>query len=115
MFCKYVLLQQIIFDLNQRHYIKVQKGDIFMKQKMRLGLVSGWLAINTKKNGANYEKLLKTVFSCFQGQKKIEFPTKKLQIYPWLKIAVAALLYVLKKKERDIVYEYSNSTLQTAS
>ena len=49
MFCKYVLLQQVIFDLNQQHYIKVPKGDIFMEQKMRLGLVLGWLAIHTKK------------------------------------------------------------------
>jgi hypothetical protein len=28
---------------------------------------------NTEKNGANYEQLLKAVFSCFHGQKSIDF------------------------------------------
>ena len=42
-----------------------------MEQKMRFGLVLGWLAI-LKRNLADYEKLWRLVFSCFQGQKNIE-------------------------------------------
>jgi hypothetical protein len=36
---------------------------------MRFGLVLGQLAILQKTWGANYEQLLRVVFSCFQGQK----------------------------------------------
>ena len=32
-------------SLNQSHYIGVAQGDILMEQKMRFGLVLGWLAI----------------------------------------------------------------------
>jgi hypothetical protein len=42
-----------------------------MEQKMRFGLVLGRLAILKKKLRANYEQLLRVVFSCFQGQKII--------------------------------------------
>ena len=42
-----------------------------MEQKMRFGLVLGQLAIQ-KKMGADYEQLLKVVFSCFQEEKKIQ-------------------------------------------
>ena len=55
---------------NQSHYIEVTQGAIFMEQKMRFGLVLGRLAILAKKIRANYEELLRVVFSCFQGQKK---------------------------------------------
>ena len=40
-----------------------------MEQKMRFGLVLGWLAILKKNVWADYEQLLRLVFSCFQGQK----------------------------------------------
>ena len=40
-----------------------------MEQKMRFGLVLGQLAILKKQLGADYELLLRVVFSCFQGQK----------------------------------------------
>ena len=42
-----------------------------MEQKMRFGLVLGQLAILKKKLGADYEQLLRVVFSCFQEQKKM--------------------------------------------
>ena len=43
-----------------------------MEQKLRFGLDLGRLAL-LKKNWANYgEQLLRSVFSCFQGQ-KIEY------------------------------------------
>ena len=54
----------------QSHYKEVAQGDIFIEQKMRFGLVLGQLAI-LKKNWANYEQLLRPVFSCFHGQKKM--------------------------------------------
>jgi hypothetical protein len=53
----------------QSHGIEVAQGDIFMEQKMRFGLVLGQLAILKKKLGADYEQLLRVVFSCFQGEK----------------------------------------------
>jgi hypothetical protein len=40
-----------------------------MEQKLRFGLVLGWLAI-LKNNLADYEELLRAIFSCFHGQKK---------------------------------------------
>ena len=40
-----------------------------MEQKMRNWLVLEQLAILKKKLGADYEQLLRAVFSCFQGQK----------------------------------------------
>ena len=39
-----------------------------MEQNMRFGLILGWLAI-LKKIGANYQQLLRPVFSCFREQK----------------------------------------------
>ena len=57
----------------QSHYIEVVQGDIFMEQKMTFGLVLGRLAILKKKLGANYEQLLRVFFSCFQGQKIVNF------------------------------------------
>jgi hypothetical protein len=40
-----------------------------MEKKLRFGLVF-WLVDNPeKKNWADYEQLLRAVFSCFQGQK----------------------------------------------
>jgi hypothetical protein len=50
------------------HCIEVAQGDIFVEQKMRFGLVLGWLAI-LKKMGADYEQLLRMVFSCLQQKK----------------------------------------------
>ena len=44
-------------------------GRHFLEQNMRFGLVLGQLAILQKTWGANYEQLLRVVFSCFQGQK----------------------------------------------
>ena len=45
------------------------QGEIFMEQKMRFGLILGWLAILKKRMGADYEQLLRVVFSSFQEQK----------------------------------------------
>ena len=51
--------------------IEVAQGYIFfLEQKMRFGLVLDRLAVLKKKIGADYELLLKAVFSCFQWQKK---------------------------------------------
>ena len=41
-----------------------------MEQELRLGLDLDRLALIKKKIGANFEQLLKPVFSCFHGQKK---------------------------------------------
>ena len=49
--------------------MEVAQVDIFMEQKMRFGLVLGRLEILKKRLGADYEKLLRVFFSCFQGQK----------------------------------------------
>ena len=42
-----------------------------MEQELRFGLVLGRLAVLKKRVWADYEQLLRVVFSCFQGQKKI--------------------------------------------
>ena len=34
-------------------------------------LVFGWLAIQKKENWADHEQLLRSIFSCLQGQKKV--------------------------------------------
>ena len=47
-----------ILGYTQSHYTEVAQGAIFLEQ---VG--------NTEKNWADYEQLLKNVFSCFQGQK----------------------------------------------
>jgi hypothetical protein len=49
--------------------MEVAQGDILMEQQMRFGLVLGQLAILKKRLGDDYYKLLRMVFSCFQGQK----------------------------------------------
>jgi hypothetical protein len=42
-----------------------------MEQELRFGLALGQLALLKKKQiWADYEQLLRVVFSCFQGQKK---------------------------------------------
>ena len=46
-------------------------GDFYEKY-LRFALVLGWLAIQ-KKMGADYEQLLRAGFSCFQGQKDLNF------------------------------------------
>ena len=56
---------------NQSHYIEVAQGAIFMEQKLRFGLDLGRLAI-LKKNGADYEQLLR-VFFIFSWAKKNNF------------------------------------------
>ena len=50
------------------HYIEVPQGDILMEQKMWFGLVLSRLAI--WKKWSDYEQLLRTVFSYFQGKKR---------------------------------------------
>jgi len=55
----------------QSCYIEVAQGAIFMEQNMRFGLILGRLSILKKKNWANYEQLLRLVFSCFRGQKNM--------------------------------------------
>ena len=50
------------------HYIEVAQGAILMEQNMRFGLILGWLAILKKKFLDDYEQLLRSVFSRFQGQ-----------------------------------------------
>ena len=53
----------------QIHHIEVAQGNIFMEQIIRFGLFLGQLAV-LKKIGADYEQLLRTIFSCFHGQKQ---------------------------------------------
>ena len=55
----------------QRHYREVPRWEIFMEQEFRFGLDLGRLAVLKKKVWANYEQLLRVVFSCFQGQKTL--------------------------------------------
>ena len=47
-----------------------------MEQNMRFVLILGRLAV-LKKNWADYEQLLRLVFSCFHGQKKMLIFLKK--------------------------------------
>ena len=62
----------------QSHYIDVAQGAIFMDQNMRFGLILG----NTeKKNLADYEQLLRPVFSCVCGQKKLYLKKKHCSVY----------------------------------
>ena len=44
-----------------------------MEQLLRFGLDLGQLAVLKKRIWANYEQLLRVVFSCFQGQKMLRF------------------------------------------
>ena len=41
-----------------------------MEQELGFGLDLGPVSITEKKNWADYEQLLRTVFTCFHGQKK---------------------------------------------
>ena len=50
-----------------------------MKQKMEFGLILGRLAI-LKKIGADYEQLLRAVYSCFREKKSLEF-LKKFEFF----------------------------------
>ena len=51
-----------------------------MKQELRFGLDLGRLAVLKRKRvWADYEQLLRVVFSCFQGQKIFFFFLKKNQ------------------------------------
>ena len=54
----------------QSHYREVPQWEIFMEQELRFGLDLGRLAVLKKRVWADYEQLLRVVFSCFQGQKK---------------------------------------------
>ena len=65
---------------DQSHCKKVAQGAIFMEQKMRFGLILGQLAILNKTIWANYEQLLREVFSCFQGQKMFSFFLKNCRV-----------------------------------
>ena len=54
---------------NQSHYREVPRWVIFMEQELRFGLDLGQLALLKKKHiWANYEQLLRPVFSLFGGQ-----------------------------------------------
>ena len=55
---------------SQSHYREVLRWEIFMEQELRFGLDFGRLAVLKKRALANYEQLLRVVFSCFQGQKQ---------------------------------------------
>ena len=66
--CLVIRAKQWHYD-KQSHYKEVAQGDIFVKQKMRFGLVLGQLAILKKKVWADYEQLLRTISSCFRVQK----------------------------------------------
>ena len=63
----------LVLQLSPKSYcIEVSLGDIFMKQKMRFGLVLDRLAILKKGMWADYEQLLRLLFfSYFEGQKNI--------------------------------------------
>ena len=54
---------------DQSHCREVPRGEIFIEQKLRFGLDLGQLAVLKKRIWANYEQLLRVVFSCFRGQK----------------------------------------------
>jgi hypothetical protein len=56
---------------SQSHYREVPRWEIFMEQELRFGLELGRLSVLKKKRvWADYEQLLRVVFSFFQGQKK---------------------------------------------
>ena len=50
---------------NVSTYIEVAQGAIILEQKLSFWLVLGWMAVLIKKFGADYEQLLKAVFSSF--------------------------------------------------
>ena len=55
----------------QSHYKEVLRWEIFMEQELRFVLDLGWLAVLKKRVWADYEQLLRVVFSCFQGKKML--------------------------------------------
>ena len=57
---------------SQSHYREVPRWEIFMEQELRFGLDLSRLAVLKKKVGADYEQLMRVVFSNFCGQKKIK-------------------------------------------
>ena len=58
--------------LKQSHYIEVVQGDIFMGRENVIWAGFGPVGNTGKKSAwADYEQLLRAVFSCFQGQKNI--------------------------------------------
>ena len=69
-FCSKIFSTDVIQTWNQSHYREVPRWEIFMQQELRFGLVLARLVL-LKKNWVNYEQLLRPVFSCFHGQKKI--------------------------------------------
>ena len=70
-------------------YIEVAQEDILIEQKMRFALVLGRLAILKKKIGADYEQLLRAVYSCFQ-EKSLKF--KKYILASALKSCIIPLI-----------------------
>ena len=54
---------------NQSHYREVPRWEIFMENELRFGLDLGQLALLKKDIWADYEQLLRPVFSSFHGQK----------------------------------------------
>jgi hypothetical protein len=57
---------------NQSHYIEVEQGTIFYGTEYEIWADFGLVGNTEKKRfWADYEKLLRAVFSFFQGQKKI--------------------------------------------
>ena len=70
----------------QNHYREVPRWGIFMEQELRFGLDLGWLAVLKKRVWADYEQLLRVIFSCFHGQIffyliKTYFNIKKLRTW----------------------------------
>ena len=60
----------VVIWWNRSHYREVPRREIFMEQELRFGLDFSQLAVLKKRVWAEYEQLLRVVFSCFQGQKK---------------------------------------------
>ena len=61
----------IVQQCNQSHYREVPRWMIFMEQELRFGLDLERLALLKKKHiWADYEQLLRPVFSSFRGQLK---------------------------------------------
>ena len=100
--------------LLQSHYIEVVQGAIFMEQKLRFWLDFG---NSEKKNWANYEQVLRAIYSCFRRQKKRLFflkhcsvHTKKLHNNFFLKIFFE---YFLAKDMLNIHYQLCIALLET--
>ena len=76
--------QKIHFHSSSRYYMKskVMWWEIFYGKGIEIRAGFGLIGSAEKKIWADYEQLLRVVFSCFQGQKKCNLKKKKIVASP---------------------------------